>query len=238
MSEPTGPHEPSGDADPTGVHELLSRLQPPSEAPPDLVERIQASLRDEQRHREQQRHTPPYALFAGRSARPGARGLLLAGAAVTGCALLVAGTAILPSQWPGMMARLSHSPPHATASVEHTPGTQTAMRGAAHVRASGTIYTVTGLTKQAADLRDGVGPAAPGQATLLSGSIGTGAGLASCLSALDLPADALAWVDVAQYEGAPAAIIVTREPGTDRVRVVSPRCQEGDPGLLAGPLPL
>ncbi len=239
MSEPPHPHGPSnGDHDPTGVHELLSHLRPPAEAPPELVERIQASLRDEQRHREQHRHTPPYALFAGRSARPGARGLLLAGAGVTGCALLVAGTTILPTQWPGMVAHLTNAPAHASASVESTPRTQTVARGAAHIRVSGTNYTVTGLTRQAADLRDGGARAVGGPATLRSGPIVTQAGLSSCLSALDLPGDALAWVDVARYAGEPAAIIVTRDGGADQVRVVSLRCQEGDPGLRAGPLPL
>ena len=44
--------------------------------------------------------------------------------------------------------------------------------------------------------------------------------------------------DVARYAGEPAAIIVTRDGGADQVRVVSLRCQEGDPGLRAGPLPL
>ena len=244
MSEPTRPHESrTGETDPTGVQELLSHLRAPADIPPELVERIQASLRDEQRSRDQQRDTPPYALFAGRSGRPGIRGILLAGAGVTGCALLVAGTAILPDHIPGLMSQLSRTPAHANASVERTPHAPTAARGAAHIRSSSTQYTVSRLTQQAATLRDVTGPAekemaGQGTAALRPGSLTTSAGLASCLNALGLPKDALAWVDVAEYEDTPAAIIITREGDADRVRVVSLTCQEGDPGLRAGPLPL
>lgn len=245
MSEPPSPHDsgPSeadpADNDPTGVHELLSRLQPPADAPPELVERIQASLRDEQHSREHRRPQPPYALFAGRSGRPGRRRFVVLGAGVTGCALLVAGTTVLPQQLPALMTHLTRAPAHASASTASPRADPPAVRGARHIRASGTLYSMFGLREQAVELR-GTGPTVtqvrevPG----VSGGIGSAAGLTSCFAALDLPADALAWVDLAEYEGEPAVIIVTRQGGTDQVRVVSPDCREGNPGLRAGPIPL
>jgi hypothetical protein len=65
------------------------------------------------------------------------------------------------------------------------------------------------------------------------GPIATEVGLESCLGALGLPTDVPIHVDLATYEGAPAAVIAVTRGGETTVRVVDRTCQAGGAGLLA-----
>lgn len=71
------------------------------------------------------------------------------------------------------------------------------------------------------------------------GPIGTPLGVTHCLEALGVTAQR-AVVDVARFDGAPAAVIVTDGPGGREVRVVSRQCGAPTSGdvVLAGPLSL
>lgn len=71
------------------------------------------------------------------------------------------------------------------------------------------------------------------------GPIGTALGVTHCLDALGVTAQR-AVVDVARFDGAPAAVIVTDGPEGREVRVVSRECGAvtGRDVVLAGPMPL
>ena len=85
-------------------------------------------------------------------------------------------------------------------------------------------------------------PAAPIQVLAAEaptlGPIATEVGLESCLTAHSLPTDAPVHVDIANYEGEPAAIIVVTEGGRSTVRVVERACTSGDPAALTGATPV
>lgn len=108
------------------------------------------------------------------------------------------------------------------------------------VQRSGTSYTAAQLAEQARDLLDG--PSAP--LTALAGDvaglgpIATDAGLESCLLAQGIPGDLPVRVDLADYEGQPAAIIVVTTADSSTVRVVARTCQEGNPETMRDPIPV
>lgn len=115
-----------------------------------------------------------------------------------------------------------------------------AQLGAASFHLSGTAYTAGSLRERAQALAAHppvtLSPGDPESPHL--GPIATPLGLASCLTALDLPANARAVVDLATYDGRPVAVIVTRHGDSDQVRVVRRNCGAGNPELVAGPYPL
>ncbi len=70
------------------------------------------------------------------------------------------------------------------------------------------------------------------------GPIATEVGLESCLRAHSLPTDVPVHVDLATYDGEPAAVIVVTQDGTSTVRVVGRACQVGNPALVADATPV
>ena len=95
MSGTEHPHRPPlSEDDPTGMHEMLSGLPAPHRMPPELVERIQKSLRNEvppSGHVGDGRGRPDtYALFAGRTRRPVRRDVVFGAVGVAGFALIAA----------------------------------------------------------------------------------------------------------------------------------------------------
>lgn len=242
--------------DPTGVHALLSSLPEPGPMPADLVDRIQASLREEADRREGSDERVTYALFAGRNRRA-SRGPWLRVAAVAALALFVgggmlAGTGNLGPTALGMLggnaARSATATGPATAAASsplsaltpapsadgHTPATSSPEQTFVQSR---TNYAGGTLRDQARRLVTAPPPALPDLAAEAPhlGPIATPTGLASCLSALGLPPDAHAVVDLSTYEGRLGAILVTRHGDHDEVRVVKRACTTGDPELMAGP---
>ncbi len=255
MSGTEHPHRPPlGEEDPTGMHEMLSGLPAPHRMPPELVERIQKSLRNEVPQSGHVRGVPgrpdTYALFAGRTRRPVCRDLIVGAVGVAGFALIAtlgtlgAWVTSMPSL-PGVVAQITSgaaTPEHPVVPPHSAPDepTEPVELGPSHVRASPTAYTAVRLRDQARNLRAAqTTPPREGVAHRTDlGPIGSTLGLSSCLQSLDLPAGAAVWVDLARYEDRPVAVMVTHEGATDRVRVVARSCHLDDSGLLAGPYDL
>ncbi len=214
-------------AEQRSVRDLLAGLPAPAAAPPDVVRALEATLRG---------LTPadvaadaPAAVtvvpLSSASSRGAARwrertpGLLAAAAAV----VLAAGLGGLILRGGGG----TESTTAAGASAElRTGAARTALPLAAV--ASGTAYTRARLTTQVQALLSGRsvtrGDAAP------RGLLDTPAGLSECARALGATGAPLA-VDLATFDGAPAAIFVLPAAGGGReVWVVSPSCRPGADG--------
>ncbi len=261
MSGTKHPHRPPLDEDdPTGMREMLSGLPAPHRMPPELVERIQKSLRNEAPRSGHVGDGPgrpdTYALFAGRTRRPVRRDLIVGGIGIAGFALIAAlgvfgeWATSMPSL-PGVVAQISSGAatserpvvrPNSSLvePVEPTEPVGPVELGPSHVRAGPTAYTADRLRDQARNLRaaQNTPPRERVAHRTDLGPIGSPVGLSSCLQSLHLPAGAAVWVDLALYEDRPVAVMVTHEGATDRVRVVARSCHIDDPGLLAGPYDL
>ena len=109
-----------------------------------------------------------------------------------------------------------------------------------HIQLSETDYTEADLVDRARAML--ARPAAPIQVLAAEaptlGPIATEVGLESCLTAHSLPTDVPVHVDIATYEGRPAAIIVVTEDGRSTVRVVERTCTAGHPAALTGATPV
>lgn len=259
-SEPKDPGRGRAD-DPTGVRALLSSLPSPGPTPVDLAERINSALREQVDPRSLTDEQVSYALFAGRTRR-GRGGFWLGVAVVAAVGLLLgggflAGTGALGPGLLGMLggpAAPSALPPgpvtastpasasSASAGNGESGGLQRTVvpAGAQRFFESHTNYDHTSLRGQAGALIT----ASPVPARELAadapqtGAIATAHGLASCLAALDLPSDTGVLVDLATYDGRPAAVLVSRHGDHNEVRVVARDCALDNPALIAGPYPL
>ena len=110
--------------------------------------------------------------------------------------------------------------------------------GPVEVRHTGRAYTAAGLSTQA-EAMDHSATTTPLTAESPGiGPIGTEIGVRSCLTALELPADAAADVDLASLDGTPAAVIVVTLGGARTAYAVGRECTTGNPALLAGPVTL
>jgi len=109
-----------------------------------------------------------------------------------------------------------------------------------HIQLSETDYTEADLAGQARAMLDR--PAAPIQVLAAEaptlGPIATEVGLESCLTAHSLPTDVPVHVDIATYEGRPAAVIVVTQNGRSTVRVVERTCTSGHPAGLTAATPV
>lgn len=109
-----------------------------------------------------------------------------------------------------------------------------------HIQLSTTDYTASTLAGRARAMLTRpdapIGVLAAEAPTL--GPIATEVGLESCLRAHSLPTDVPVHVDLATYEGQPAAVIVVTQDGASTVRVVERTCQTGRPALLADATPV
>ena len=109
-----------------------------------------------------------------------------------------------------------------------------------HIQLSATDYTAATLTTRARAMLNRpdapIGVLAAEAPTL--GPIATEVGLESCLRAHSLPTDVPVHVDLATYEGRPAAVIVVTQAGSSSVRVVERTCQVGNPALLSEATPV
>lgn len=108
-----------------------------------------------------------------------------------------------------------------------------------HVEASARTYTHANLATLAQELLEVPGTAysaAPDSPDAMP--VTTASGLNGCLFALgELDADRIA-VDLATYEGAPAAIVVVIDGGLKQVYAVQRTCTKGNPHVVDGPLPM
>ncbi|MEO6021234.1 MAG: hypothetical protein ABIP45_13390 [Knoellia sp.] len=110
--------------------------------------------------------------------------------------------------------------------------------GPVDVRHTGRGYTAAGLSTQAQAMEHGVTTTPLTAESPGIGPIGTEIGVRSCLTALDLPRDAAADVDLASLDGTPAAVIVVTLGGARTAYAVGRDCTTGHPALLAGPVTL
>lgn len=122
------------------------------------------------------------------------------------------------------------------------PGSVTGALSAAqvHVQLSSTQYSDAHLSEQAAALWRSPQPplrALSAESTAI-GPIGTPLGVSQCLSALGVSGVSRAVVDLAVYDGAPAAVVVTDGADGRDVRVVNRQCGAASTSVLAGPLTL
>lgn len=103
----------------------------------------------------------------------------------------------------------------------------------AHIQASDTAYTSAALVKQAAALWSKP-QALHAPRVTSAAAVTTTAGLDGCLVAIGVSAER-AVVDLARFDGRPAAVIVTEGDSGRQVRVVTPQCGPSSDTVLAGP---
>jgi hypothetical protein len=261
VSTPPVPPDGPDDLDPTGIRALLSALPDPGPMPPDLVERINASIAAEQAARETATVVP---------LRPRRWGWQHLGAAAAAAAVfVVGGSALVTGTGPGdVLASLSGGSSADGDSAGSVGVESRAAAGAAPVSpqkgssitsgssgdrvrgpggevvlvASGAAYTSAGLATQARSTidaaqgaKDTEGAPMPHRA---AGVADTGTGLRACLTAVGVQPWMPVRADSATLDGAPAVIAVVSSDTDQIVYAVSPACDAAHPTVLAGPLQL
>ncbi|WP_353509063.1 hypothetical protein [Intrasporangium sp.] len=243
MDLPGHPPEAADELDPAveaRIRELLAAAPGPGPMPEHVTQRIESLLSDEVALRVDpgplNRSTPDQAIVAPLIRQRQRPRPVLAVAAVAAAAAVVAvgGSALHLSKRANGTASVGGS------SVTMTPSATSPFRPNFHVQLSDTAYTEANLAGQArAMLRS---PDAPIETLAAEGPklgpIATEIGLESCLTAHSLPTDVPVYVDLATFEGSPAAVIVVTEGGRSTVRVVERTCTLGHPAPLAGATPV
>jgi hypothetical protein len=225
------------------VRDLLRALPDPGAIPPDVATGLAHALRD---------LTPnvaPAASGAGSTVVPlrsdsGPRGgrsrpWLAAAAAVI--VLGGGGAALVTHPWSGVGAGDATSADTSAGASQGSreSGSRAVASAAAQVRSTGTDYDRAGLAAQVR--RELLAAPAWGDSSAAPGVVGDGSGasgdtrlaspqgLASCLSALGVDAGQVTTVDLARFEGDPAALVVVAAPGgAHDVWVVGRGCRQGD----------
>lgn len=216
------------------VRERLRALPEPGAMPGSVALAIDVALRDAgvgdtTSGRTVVPGSMPVGSPSSRRSRPTLRRVLVAAAAAV--IVVGAGSALL--------ARKPHSAPDSAASSGAGERSLAAPRAAvpsalpAHVIASGTAYTRANVVPLAGQLARAPGA---GPDTALSpaptGPLATPAGLAACLQALGTTAQPLV-VDLASYDGRPAAVLVLPlASGGREVWVVGRDCRPGADGTM------
>lgn len=134
---------------------------------------------------------------------------------------------------------LDAASPSTSASTGASSGTPA--RATTHIQMSNLSYEASTLTAQAAQLWKAPKAALPSLSaeSPAIGPIGTPLGVTQCLDSLGV-APGRTVVDIARFDGAPAAIVVTDGTRGPQVRVVSRECgaPSGTKAVLAGPIAL
>ncbi len=211
------------------VRALLAALPDPGPTPPDVVDRIEATLRrlraDEPdgRHEQSTAASTVVPLAPTRERRH--RGWLAVAAAVV---LLGAGGAALSQVVPGSRGAGDATAGAALRESPHKQAAPDSPTGALHAVASGTDYTADRLAAQVDQV---MSDRAVSAAAAPTGPLATPAGVAACLAALGAPQSTPLLVDVARYLGSPAAVVVVPASGGGReIWVVSTTCSPGKDG--------
>jgi hypothetical protein len=110
--------------------------------------------------------------------------------------------------------------------------------GSVHVQVSTTAYTKDVLATGAQTLLDSPGADASVGDAPSSGPLVTQAGAAACVAALGASDAGAVSIDLASYEGQPAAIVVVRRSDSTVVYAVQRDCGDGDAGVIQDAVPV
>jgi hypothetical protein len=110
--------------------------------------------------------------------------------------------------------------------------------GSVHVQVSTSAYTKDGIVTGAQTLLDSPGPDASVGDAPSSGPLVTQAGAAACVAALGASDAGAVSIDLASYEGQPAAIVVVRRSDSTVVYAVQRDCGDGDAGVIQDAVPV
>jgi hypothetical protein len=152
----------------------------------------------------------------------------LVGIAAAGVALLAIAGAVVVNQ-----SRSSDG----LASIPPQGGTG-GSAGSVHVQVSTTPYTKDTLVSGAQTLIADPGPDASVGDAPSAGPLVTQAGAAACVDALQASDAGAVSIDLATYEGQPAAIVVVRRSDSTSVYAVQRDCGDGDAGILQDAVPV
>jgi hypothetical protein len=151
------------------------------------------------------------------------------GAAAAAVAVLAIGGAVAANQFRSSSEGLASVPP---------PGATGGSAGSVHVQVSTTAYTKDSLVSGAQTLLDSPGPDASVGDAPSAGPLVTQTGAAACVQALQATDAGAVSIDLATYEGQPAAIVVIRRSDSTSVYAVQRDCGDGDAGILQDAVPV
>lgn len=204
--------------------------------PPEVSERIALALADAARLRvdpgpltatERGATVTPFAPSSIRTTRR-APWMAVAAVAAAVAVIAVGGSALHLNKRSNGAAALGD-----TTTAAPTSTTPPAPRlGAVHIQASDTLYAAGNLADRARTLLTSPGPQIDPAAGAAAGPVGTPAGLTSCLTGLRVGDAAAVSVDLASFDGSPAAVLVVTNNGDSSAWVVARTCTAADPVVL------
>jgi len=145
------------------------------------------------------------------------------GAAAAAVAILAIGGAVAANQLRSGSGGLAAIPPQ---------GATGGSAGSVHVQVSTTAYTKDSLVSGAQTLIASPGPDASVGDAPSAGPLVTQTGAAACVQALQATDAGAVSIDLATYEGQPAAIVVVRRSDSTSVYAVQRDCGDGDAGII------
>ena len=145
------------------------------------------------------------------------------GAAAAVVAVLAIGGAVAANQFRSSSGGLASIPPQ---------GATGRSAGSVHVQVSNTAYTKDSLVSGAQTLIASPGPEASVGDAPSAGPLVTQTGAAACVQALQAGDAGAVSIDLATYEGQPAAIVVVRRSDSTSVYAVQRDCGDGDAGVI------
>jgi hypothetical protein len=117
-------------------------------------------------------------------------------------------------------------------------GSTAGSAGSVHVQISNTAYTKDGLVTGAQALIASPGPEASVGDAPSAGPLVTQSGAAACVGALGASDAGAVSIDLATYDGQPAAIVVVRRSDSTSVYAVQRDCGDGDAGVIQEGVPV
>ncbi|OFE14219.1 hypothetical protein BA895_11425 [Humibacillus sp. DSM 29435] len=201
--------------------------------PPDVADRIMVAIADAARLRVDPgplTTTERGATVTPFVARPNRRTPWMAVAAVAAAVAVIAvgGSALHLNKRPNGAAALNDT----TTSASITTPQPTPRLGAVHIQTSDTPYAAGNLADRARTLLTSPGPQLDTATAASAGPVATPAGLTSCLTGLKIGEASDVSVDLATFDGSPAAILVVTNDRESNAWVVARTCTAADPAVI------